>query len=272
MTRLSNEVRRSEELPRPKKRRCCSPQLRPAALRCRMVRECYGPGLAGRPGFGRHRPSMFHPIDRAPRPGPSPLQRMGRGPADPIAISKINGSARPGPFHLQICRDRLARSATLAARHMKHEPYMRMPATYVCWPTDLTGRDPGRLCPTRKGEGVTYVRTFHVMGLFSFFVLLDSVGQPMHHTYIPTTHTISPQQRPAPMASVPTGGPPPLLPADTMPAAAAGVTAADAEATAFAAARPPSIDLLSKGSKDEASDRLARVSNAAAAAVLITGS
>ena len=74
------------------------------------------------------------------------------------------------------------------------------------------------------------------------------------------------------MASVPTGGPPPLLPADTMPAAAAGVTAADAEATAFAAARPPSIDLLSKGSKDEASDRLARVSNAAAAAVLITGS
>ena len=70
------------------------------------------------------------------RPGPSNLQRMGRGPAQPITFSKNHG---PGHH--------------MAARPMKHGLYIGRPDKYFGRPVDLTGRPLGRpmCCFVLKG-------------------------------------------------------------------------------------------------------------------------
>lgn len=61
---------------------------------------CHEPALVGRPGVG---PDHAGPIRcffmrwAAARPGTSIFQIMGRGLAQPIALSNLHGPARPGP-------------------------------------------------------------------------------------------------------------------------------------------------------------------------------
>ena len=72
------------------------------------------------------------------------------------------------------------------------------PVISVGRPIDLTGQATGRR---------VVFNNYHVF-VFLFFGLLDSVGQliPAHEVHLLPTHTIMLNQRPGPMAFVPTGG------------------------------------------------------------------
>ena len=142
-------------------------------------------------------------------------------------------------------------------------------------------------CPVPKGEGVCANVLFVVLvrNTNLFFVYVPSgFGGLAHEPHVPTTRTISPHQRPAPMASVPTGGPipPPAAAAPKAAPAAAAAAAYDicccntrhlqsTDANPADATPPCAIDLSSEMSKYNASDRLAGASHATAA-VLTPGS
>ena len=151
----------------------------------------------GRPGpsFGGLRPGPAHQIFRgwaAARPSPSHCQKF---------------TARPGPLDLYASP---ARPMTLAAGPMRRGLYTGWPAHSVGRPVDLTGRATGRpmCCPILKAEGIcadVFLRCTYCKFVFLFFP--SGFLGLAHEPYITTTHTILPQQRPAPMASVPIGGP-----------------------------------------------------------------
>ena len=61
-----------------------------------FIRGCHGLALVGRWDGPAHE---FFKSWAAARPGPSNCQRMGRGPAQPIAFLKFTARARPGPAH-----------------------------------------------------------------------------------------------------------------------------------------------------------------------------
>ena len=79
-------------------------------------------------------------------------------------------------------------------------------------------------CPVLKIEGKC-ADVFVVVILCFDFVFLSGFRGPAHEPHVPTTYTILPHQRPAPMAPVQTGGPPPPS-AAAMPAATAAAAAA----------------------------------------------
>ena len=140
------------------------------------------------------------------------------GPAQPIKFSSYGW--RPGPTHQffrgwAAARSSLshfqiftARPMTLAARPMRHGLYTGRPAHF---------RGPARGFLQRAGprdgpcvvpyKGDAYAFMCFLLYFFSRF-LLRFLG-PAHEPHTPTNHTIWPHQRPAPMASVPTGGLPP---------------------------------------------------------------
>ena len=79
----------------------------------------HGPGGAAHTEPTSHgpRPDPAHHISRgwaAARPGPSKLQRMGRGPAQPITLSNCHGPVRPGPSNFQKSRPGPARPITFS--------------------------------------------------------------------------------------------------------------------------------------------------------------
>ena len=142
--------------------------------------------------------------------GLSIFQMMGRGPAEPISHVQTftPGPARlgrsyvpmyrPGPAPPMIFSNLSARPMTLTARPMTNRLCTDRPVISVGRPIDLTGQATGRR---------VVFNNYHVF-VFLFFGLLDSVGQliPAHEVHLLPTHTIMLNQRPGPMAFVPTGG------------------------------------------------------------------
>ena len=183
-----------------------------------------------------------------PRPGPAyqifPL--VGCGPAWPINFpshGRLLGAAHqffrvwaavlpsPSPFHSFTARPRPA-----------HQSFKFLgPARPMC-------------CPVLKGEGMC-ADVFFFLILIRFRFFPSGFRGPAHELHMPTTHIILPHHRPAPMASVPAGGPTPPFDVATPAAAAAAAGTATSDAAIPAAATPAS-DLSSEESKDNTSHHL----------------